>query len=90
MVISLILNFIADAFATVMSIMPSVGIQDIPYIGEAVYTYWVLAVSYMHTAFTIIPFTEIVWNSFVYVIIPFEFSLLILKVFLGSRTPINS
>jgi len=89
MVITLLLNFIVDILAMVMSILPSVGIQDLPFIGPQVYSFWVLAVSYVHMAFAIIPFMEIVWSTFVYVIIPFEFSMLLLRVFLGSRAPVH-
>lgn len=87
MVIALILNFIADIFATLLSMLGTVGLQDIPVIGDPMYTYLNLAVGYVHGAILVLPFMSIVWWCFVYVILPFEFTLLLAKVFFGSRLP---
>jgi hypothetical protein len=89
MIISLLLNFIANFVEMLTSIIPSVGVANIPFIGTQVAYYWSLGVGYMNTAVTIIPFTEIVWHSFLYIILPFEFSLLVAKFFFGSHLPSN-
>ena len=89
MIITLLLSFLADFIAMLTSIIPNVGVSDIPFVGTYVATYWTMAVEYMNTAVTIIPFFDIVWHSFLYIILPFEFSMLIAKFFFGSRLPSN-
>lgn len=89
MIITLLLNFIADFIQMLTSIIPNVGVKDIPFIGQSIAYYLALAVGYLNTGIGILPFGEIVWHSLLYVILPFEFMLITLKVFFGSRTPHN-
>lgn len=89
MIIGLLLQFALDFAAQLASYLPQVGVQDIPLFGSYIYTYFSYAVQYMNSVTEIVPFTEIVWHSFVYIILPFEFSLLFLKLILGNRLPVN-
>jgi len=90
MIIALILGFIASFLAMVFSILPSVGVADIPFIGGYIVTYVSLAMSYWNLALEVIPYFQIVWSTFLYVIIPFEFAMLVAKFFFGSRLPTNN
>jgi len=65
----------------------SVDLTNIPYIGDSVYSAVVVAVGYWNTALSVVPYLELPWNIFINFIIWFELALIILKVFLGSRTP---
>ena len=47
------------------------------------------AVGYFKGAFITLPYLEVVWTCFLWVIL-FEVSLLVLKVFMGSRVPHNT
>jgi len=89
MLLALVMNFVVDVVAMVLSILPSVGVADIPYVGEFVAQYFTLANGYLQSAMLVLPFMQVVWTCFVYVVIPFEFGLLIAKFFFGSRTPTN-
>lgn len=88
MIIALILQFIANILVIIFSIVPSVTIANIPFIGTFIYYYLGVAISYVNTMNTIIPYFAIVWQSFLW-ILSFEIMLLFLKLFLGSRTPIR-
>ena len=89
MVLTLILKFIASLLAMFLSILPTVGVADIPFIGAYIAQYLSLAVSYINTATVILPFMAVVWHTFIWVILPFEFGMLLAKVFFGSRLPAN-
>lgn len=87
MIITLVLNFIASFIGMVMSIVPEVTIGSVPIVGPFIVTYLGMAVGYWNTFEGILPYVGIVKDMFVYVIIPFEVTLLLVKVFFGSRTP---
>jgi cellulose synthase/poly-beta-1,6-N-acetylglucosamine synthase-like glycosyltransferase len=87
MIIALILNFIVSFIAMLFSIIPTVTIADIPIIGPTVYGLIVTAMGYWNSFVAILPYFGLPWTMFVKIIIPFELTLLLLKVFLGHRTP---
>lgn len=90
MIITLILDFIASIISQILSILPSVGVSDIPLIGSFISYYFSLAVGYWNTFLTLFPPFAVVWSAFLYIIIPFEISMIILKVFFGSRLPAHT
>jgi len=90
MIITFILSSVVNLLTQIFSALPSVGVADIPYIGDFIATYLTLAVSYMNTAIGILPFLGIVWHTFIWVVLPFEMALLIAKFLFGSRLPVNS
>jgi len=87
MIIALILNFIVSFIAMLLSIIPNVTIAQLPIIGPSVDTYLRLAIGYWNTFCGILPYFSLPWNLFINVIIPLEITLLLLKFFLGHRTP---
>lgn len=89
MIITLFLTFIASIVGIILSIVPTVTVAGIPIVGGFVSTYLTLAVGYWVTAEGILPYIAIVREMLIYVILPFEFTLLIIKVFFGSRMPTN-
>jgi len=90
MIIALILNFIVSFLAMILSPIPTVTVASVPFVGSFIQTYLTLAVHYFNTAITIVPYLALPWFIFTHVIIPFELTLLLLKVFFGSRTPFNT
>lgn len=89
MITALILQFIANFVALIFSILPEVTVANIPFIGTFIYYYVGVAISYVNTMNTIVPYFLIVWQMFLWVL-EFEILLLLLKLFLGSRTPISN
>lgn len=87
MIIALILNFIVSFIAMIFSIIPNVTVATLPLIGPYVYTFLSLAIGYWNTFIGILPYFALPWILFLKVILPFELTLLLLKVFLGHRTP---
>ncbi|HUD45134.1 MAG TPA: hypothetical protein VMR41_06325 [Patescibacteria group bacterium] len=88
----MLLNFlfqdIAGAVHTVFSIWPHATVAGIPYIGSQISATLYTAVEYWNTfTQTTFPYGQLPWTIFLYVILPFEFSMLVLKFILGSRTP---
>jgi hypothetical protein len=90
MLISLLLIGFIFVIRVILSIIPNVNISGIPYIGEPVYAVLVNIMGYWNTFLEIFPYSQVVFHVFIYVILPFEFSLLILKMFLGHRLPVNT
>jgi len=90
MIIALLMDFVSGFVAMVFSILPSVTVADIPFVGEFVDQYFTLAIQYWNSFMLIVPYTQIVWDIFLVVIIPFEVSMLFAKFFFGSRLPSNN
>jgi hypothetical protein len=89
MIITLILQFIVSFIGMVMSIVPTAHIGQVPLVGEDIVTYLNMMVGSYNLGASILPYLSIVKSMLVYVILPFEISVLLLKVFLGSRTPVR-
>jgi len=87
MIFVFFLKFITFCLSVLFSWLPVVTIADIPLIGdqlsETMYMAVGLWISFMET----FPYALEGWRIFLFVIIPFEASLLVLKFVLGSRTP---
>lgn len=75
--------------SVVFYIFPVVTIADIPLIGDAISSSLYTAMGYWNSFMVTFPYAEATWNAFLFVIIPFEVALLLLKFFLGHRTPIK-
>jgi len=88
MILTLILKTIVGIISLLFEVVPKVSIANIPFIGTYIYYYVGVAISYVNTMNTIIPYFAIVWQMFLW-IISFEIMLLLLKLFLGSRTPLR-
>jgi len=70
--------------------LPVVTIADIPYLGTSLRVILETVVTYWYGAMETLPYLQIVWDTFILVIMPFEILLLAVKFFLGSRVPIHN
>lgn len=86
----LILRALNIITSLILSIVPTVDLGDIPLIGISLRALLVNIMGYWNTAVETLPYLGTVWNTFLYVIIPFELGLIILKFFLGNRTPVRT
>ena len=89
MIIDAIVNFFEGLFTGVLSYIPTVSIQTIPFVGL---TFNSILVSMIHGYFGLIgtvPYLQVVFQAFAFVILPFEFVVLTIKIILGSRVPIK-
>jgi len=64
-----------------------VTLASIPFFGDAMRVALISAVSYWNLFLEFFPYAQLPWRMFLWVIIWFELSLLVLKIFLGSRIP---
>lgn len=87
MIIYYLLSIIVSIFGVLFWIFPEVTISGIPIIGQPVSDILTVAVQYWNSFMETFPYAQTLWYVFLYMVIPFELGLLILKVFLGSRTP---
>lgn len=74
----------------VFSIIPRVDLGDIPILGNYIRDILIFIMGYWNSFMETLPYLIVVWQMFIYVIIPFEIGLLILKFFLASRVPANA
>jgi len=74
----------------IMSILPDVTISSIAIIGEEISTLLTTMVGYWNGFLIIFPYAEIVWQMFLFVILPFEGMFLLAKLILGNRMPTNT
>jgi len=82
--------YVLDTLLDVLFVVvPSVTLASIPLVGSYISEFLLLGVGYMNAFFEIVPYAELPWRLFLLVILPFEISLLLLKVLLGSRLPAN-
>lgn len=72
------------------SIIPRVDLGDIPILGNYIRDILIFIMGYWNSFMETLPYLIVVWQMFIYVIIPFEIGLLILKFFLASRVPANA
>jgi hypothetical protein len=73
----------------ILNLIPSVTLASIPYIGDTIQSTLLSFVLNVNGFIDIFPYACIVWNLFIYGVIPFELAMIGLKFFLGSRTPSN-
>lgn len=81
MIIHILLSIVIVILNTITSWLPVV--TELPFGLDSILQ---TAVSYFHGAGQTLPYLEVVWSAFLYVA-GFELLLLVLKIFLGSRTP---
>jgi len=83
MIINLILQFLVNILAFIFAIVPKVALP----IG--VHDTLIEAMGYFNSFMIEFPYLQPLWSLFL-LIISFEFGMILLKVFLGSRTPTNN
>ena len=84
MIITLLINFVLLLIGGLASFLPVVQLPD------SVRNVLILAVSYWNNFLGDFPFAVLPWHIFLYVIIPFEVTLLIAKFFFGHILPANT
>jgi len=90
MIINLLINFLLLAFGTIFTFFPEVSIDSIPFVGQFIYDALVFAMLKWNAFMVTFPYAQTGWYIFIYGIIPFEITLLLLKFFFGHRAPINN
>jgi len=89
MIINFLIGTVVLIINAVVSIIPSVTLASIPFAGSYIQTYLTMAVQYWNGILQIVPYLQLPWHMFLWVIIPFEVMLLTAKFFFGSRLPAN-
>jgi len=87
MIINLLINLVLLLFGALFSFMPVVTLADIPFIGEGFSNILTTAVLSWNAFCVTFPYAVTAWHALLWVILPFEIALLVLKFFLGHRTP---
>lgn len=87
MILFFLLATIVLLIQGVFSFLPTATLADIPVVGDSVRSILVTAVTSWNSFMQTFPYTIVLWEVFIYVIIPFEFAMMVLKLFLGSRSP---
>jgi len=90
MIITFILNIILIVFAGLFNFIPAVTISSIPVIGSFLSNLLITMVGIFNGFMETFPYAVIVWHMFLWVILPFEILLIVVKFFLGSRVPANT
>lgn len=87
MIINLLINLVLLIIGSLFVFFPEVTLNDIPYVGIHFREILINTVGYWNSAVETLPYLQIGMTMFIYVILPFEITLLVLKVFLGHRLP---
>jgi len=87
MIITLLLTAIGTMLSAMFSWLPIATVASIPYIGNTLSSVLINAVQSWNSFVVTFPYAGISWHVLIWVVIPFEITMLILKTFLGSRTP---
>lgn len=89
MITNFLLDLVVIIFAGLLSWMPVVTLASIPVVGGFISNTLQMAVGYFNSAMITLPYLQVVWHMFLWVVLPFELALLILKFFLGNHMPAN-
>lgn len=87
MIFNLLINFLLLFFGGISSFLPVVTIASIPIAGSFISSVLITAVQVFNAFLGTFPFAIIVWHMFLWVVLPFEFLLLIAKFFFGHHVP---
>ena len=90
MITNLFINFILLVFGWVFTLLPPVTISSLPFIGDFLASTLLQMIKIWNAFLETFPYAKVGWDTFKYVIIPFEGLMLLGKFFLGSRMPSHS
>jgi len=89
----MIWNFLIEGFFGFFTIifmwLPEVTIADIYYFGEGISSNLITVVQHWNSFIDTFPYAEVAWTEFLWAVIPFELTMLGLKILLGHRVPTN-
>jgi len=91
----MITTFLLFGLGTVLSaifsaFLPIVSISTIPIVGSSIYNAMAWGMGVWNAFLLTVPYAQLPWRIVLYVILPFELILLLVKVFLGSRVPVHN
>jgi len=89
MIVSVILTVLTGALNVIFFLLPTATLASIPFIGSTISSTLTSFILWMNAFIDTFPYAEIVWNLFIYGVIPFELALIAMRFFFGSRTPVN-
>jgi len=90
MITQTIINFIVGAINTVFASLPTARLSDLPVVGSTITDTLSTIIETWNAFLITFPYAVVLWNCFIYVILPFEILLLIAKFFLGHRVPAHT
>lgn len=86
MITTMIAGMLMFLITAIFYFLPVVTISSIPYIGSTVSSLLLTIVKMFNAFADTFPYVTVLWHTFLYVVLPFEFIMLIMKFFLGSRS----
>jgi len=90
MIINLLINLILLIFGSLFVFFPTVTIASLPYVGPYVSSALINVATLWNSFLVFFPYALTPWHVFLFVILPFEGFLLLMRFFLGHRTPVNN
>ena len=90
MLTTLFLNIIIAIVGVIFWIIPTVTLASIPVFGQPIVDILTSMIQMWNAFMVTFPYAQTAWHLVLWVIIPFEIGLLVLKFFLGHRTPIHN
>jgi len=90
MITQTIINFFIGVINAVFNALPTANLSELPIIGSTITDTLQTIVETWNAFMVTFPYAIVLWNCFIYVILPFELLLLLAKFFLGHRTPAHT
>lgn len=90
MIFNLLLNLILLVFGSLFVFFPVVAIADIPYVGSFLSSTLIQMIQVWNAFLITFPYAVTGWHIFLWVILPFEVLLLVMKFFLGHHVPTHN
>jgi len=87
MIINLFLNLMITVVNTLFSFLPKVTIYSIPFIGPFISSLLDTIIPMWNAFLGTFPYAVVLWDTFLFVILPFEIFMIIGKFILGNRMP---
>jgi len=87
MILNLLIQVVLYALGGIFFFLPVATIATLPVFGQAISDTLYTAVYTWNAFLVTFPYAEVVWQMFLWVVIPLEIGILIEKFFLGHRTP---
>jgi len=90
MIIELLFDFFNSLLTIILNVIPNVTLSDLPVIGEDIDSILTTMVTVWNGFSETVPYVTVVWHSFLYIIVPFEITMIAIKLVLGNRAPVNT
>jgi len=90
MITTMITGAVGFILTAIFYFLPVVTIADLPLFGEELADLLVTVITTWNAFLVTFPYAVVVWNMFLFVVMPFEILMLVAKFFFGHRLPANS